>query len=80
MILIATLVSIVGAILVSRGNAIAANSIWAVSNVFIIWHNYIIGEYEMAMLFVVYECVALYGVYYLWARKYIIEYLLKEMY
>jgi len=63
MILIFTLMSIVAAIFVSRGKSLAANSVWAVSNVGIIYHTASIGEWEMVFLFGTYEIIALYGVW-----------------
>lgn len=63
MILIFTLLSIVAAVFVSKGKALTANCIWAISNVGIIYHNLHLGEYEMALLFVAYEIIALYGIY-----------------
>ena len=63
MILIFTMMSIVAAILVSRGKSLAANAIWAVSNLGIICHNVSIGEYEMVTLFSAYAIIAIYGVW-----------------
>ena len=77
-ILVATIASIIAAILVARGRALIANSIWVVSNIFIIWHNLSIGEYEMVILFGAYEIIAIYGIYYLWGQWYIIEYKSKK--
>ena len=77
-ILVATIASIIAAILVARGRALTANSIWAVSNIIIIWHNLSIGEYEMVILFGAYEIIAIYGIYYLWGQWYIIEYKSKK--
>lgn len=63
-ILIFTLMSIIGAIFVSHGKALAANTIWSISNIGFVYYNaIIITEYEMACLFGVYEIIALYGVY-----------------
>ena len=78
MILIATIASIIAAILVSRGKALAANSIWAFSNIFILLHNYSIGEYEMVLLFGTYEIIAIYGIYFLWGKRYVGEYKRKK--
>ena len=71
MIIIATIMSIVAAIYVSRGKALIANIIWAVSNICFILHNVRIAEYEMLVLFASYEIIALYGIWNLWGRKYI---------
>ena len=62
MILILTIMSIVAAIFVSRGKSLIANKMWAISNVGILYHNVCIHEYEMAMLFLAYEIIAIYGV------------------
>ena len=74
MILVATIASIFAAVLVARGRALRANLIWAVSNIIIIWHNLSIGEYELAFLFISYEIIAIYGIYYLWGKCRIREY------
>lgn len=58
-----TIASITAAILVSRNKPLAANCIWAVSNLYIIHHNLYIGQYELAALFIAYEIIAVYGVY-----------------
>lgn len=78
MILIATIASIIAAVFVARGKSFIANCIWSVTNIFIIWHNHVIGEYEMVILFVAYEVIALYGVYNLGAKRYVIEYMMKK--
>ena len=79
MILVATIASIIAAILVARGRALIANSIWVVSNIFIIWHNISIGEYELSILFISYEIIALYGIWYLWGKGRIREYKRKKI-
>lgn len=79
MILIATIASIIAAVFVARGKALLANSIWAFSNIFIIWHNASICEWEMVALFSAYEVIALYGLYYLWGKRYIDEYKRKKV-
>ena len=71
LIIIATIASIIAAIFVARGNALIANSIWAVSNVVFIWYNVYIAEWEMVMLFGAYWVIALYGVWNLQKRRYI---------
>lgn len=74
MILIATLLSIAAAVSVARGKALSANCVWAVTNIVIIWHNYSIGEYEMVFLFLMYEIIAIFGVYNLWGKGYVSMY------
>lgn len=64
-----TLLAILGAIYVARGHPLMANSLWAVTNIGFIWHNIIIQEYEMAILFFVYELISVYGVYNLGFNK-----------
>lgn len=78
MILIATVLSIVAALYVSRGKSLIANCIWSVTNIAIVWHNYSIGEFEMVALFGAYEVIAVYGVYHLGAKRYVTEYMLKK--
>ena len=70
MILICTLMSIVAAIYVAFGRSLLANSIWSVSNIGFIWHSISIAEYEMTLLFVSYEIIALYGMYHLGVKPY----------
>lgn len=72
-ITIVTMMSIAGAIYVSFGKSLITNSIWAVSNIGFIWHNFSIGEMKMIVLFSVYEIVALYGVYNLGIKKFLWE-------
>lgn len=71
MILLFTLMAIAGAIYVALGKSLIANSIWAVSNIGFIWHNFSIGEMEMVALFGVYEITALYGVCNLGIKPYL---------
>jgi len=61
--------SITGAICVSYNRALTANYIWGVSNIGLITHNIIINEYEMTFLFIVYEIIALYGIYNIQFKK-----------
>lgn len=69
MIIFFTLLSIVGAIYVAKGKSLIANILWSISNIAFIWHNILILEYEMVLLFVTYEFIALYGIYNLKFRK-----------
>ena len=71
--LVATIVAIVGALFVARGKALTANSIWAVSNIGFVWHNISICEWEMVILFAVYEVIAIWGIWNLWGREYVEE-------
>lgn len=70
-LLLVTLMSISAAVYVSYGKSLIANSIWAISNVGFIWHNIMIGEGEMIVLFGIYEMTALYGVYNLGIKPYL---------
>ena len=63
--------SIIAAVYVSFGKSLTANIIWSISNIGFIWHNIIICESEMIMLFGVYEITALYGIYNLGIKKYL---------
>ena len=74
MMLIAMIASIVAAILVARGDALTPNIIWSISNIFIIWHNISICEWELTVLFVVYETIAVWGVWNLWGKERISQY------
>ena len=62
---IATGGSVLGAILVSRGNTLYANAIWSLTNIIWLWHAFSIGETEMCALFSIYEMIALYRIYHL---------------
>lgn len=61
--------AIIGAIYVSLGKPLLANIIWSISNLAIFSYNFVISEYEMAMLFGVYEIIAIYGIYNLKYKK-----------
>lgn len=63
MIIIFTIMSIIAAVYVSHGRSLIANCIWAISNIGFVYHNIVISEYEMAILFMAYEIIAVYGVY-----------------
>lgn len=63
LLLVFTLTAIAGAIYVARGRALAANCIWSISNLGFIYHNVMVGEYEMTLLFVVYEIISVVGVW-----------------
>lgn len=69
MILLFTMMSIIGATCVSGGRALTANYIWSVSNLGLLFYNLSIVEYEMALLFGVYEVISLCGIYNLKLRK-----------
>ena len=63
MIWMCTILAIIGAICVSKNKPLLANYIWAVSNIGFIYHNIMITEWEMVLLFSIYEIIALYGIY-----------------
>ncbi len=69
MILAFTLLSITGAVCVSRGKMMLANCIWFITNPGLIWYNLTIFEYELAFLFVVYWLISLYGICYLSCKQ-----------
>ena len=71
MILILIIGSIAGSIFVAMGKPLAANYIWSVANIGILWHNYQIGEYELVMLFATCEIIALYGIWNLKIRPWL---------
>ena len=68
MIIIFTIIAIFGGICVSFNKSLIANYIWSISNLFFIYHNLIINEYEMMSLFIVYEGISLFGIYNLQLR------------
>ena len=63
LILIATILGVIGCLFVSRGEPLNANYVWSIGNLGMIYYNYTIVEYEMMIMFVVYEIIALYGVW-----------------
>lgn len=71
MILLFTLMSVYAAIQVSFGKSLLANGIWSISNIGFICYNISISEYEMVLLFGIYEITALYGVYHLGIKEYL---------
>jgi hypothetical protein len=73
MLIIFTLIAIAGAVYVARGHALAANCIWSISNLGFIYHNIMINEYEMMLLFIVYEIISVAGVFNLTYCKYLDE-------
>jgi len=62
-ILILTIVSVIGAVAVSKGRALTANMIWSVSNPLLAIYNFQLGQVEIAGMFSVYTIIAWYGVY-----------------
>lgn len=46
-----------------------ANYIWAVGNLGMIYHNYMIKEWEMLSMFIVYWSLAIYGIIYSRVKK-----------
>lgn len=61
-----TLLSIIGAIMVSLGFPLYANIVWSISNPLMAWHNYRIAQKEQAVLFGVFTGIAWFGVIHLW--------------
>ena len=67
--MIFTIIGIVGAIYVSKDKSLYANCLFAIANAGLLVYNYKIKEYEMMMLFIVYEAIAIYGIYNLKFKK-----------
>jgi len=63
LMMIFTFIAILGAIYVARGNSLVANYLWSVSNLAFIFHNAMIGEGAMFVLFIVYEAICLFGIW-----------------
>jgi hypothetical protein len=57
-----TAISILGAACVSLGAHGAANAIWSISNIGLVWHNYRTGEISQAAMFTVFWILAVLGV------------------
>lgn len=51
-----------GAIFCACGSWTKANAIWSVGNIFLIMHNIDIGDMSQAVLFCVYEIIAVFGI------------------
>ena len=54
---------ILGAFFVALDVSIAANVIWSVSNVLLIYRAYEMGDIDGAKMFLAYELVCLYGIF-----------------
>jgi len=65
---IMTYIAIVGAIVVSFGYPLIANIIWLPTNTYLAWYNYKNGQMALARLFIAYDLIAMFGVYWLWLR------------
>jgi len=63
MISLLVIPSLIGAGFVAMNKANAANLIWAVSNVFMIYYNYMQNDITQVLLFLVYWIISIYGVY-----------------
>lgn len=72
MILILTIIAVVGAVAVSLGRPLMANIFWICSNPAMAVYNFKHGEIEMAWMFAIYSIIAVYGVWNLKLRKYLI--------
>ena len=66
--MIFTIIAIIGALYVSHNKPLIANYFWVLSNAGFIIHNILINEYEMLILFIAYEIIAIYGIYYIQFR------------
>lgn len=65
MLIIFTIIAIIGALWVSHNKPLIANYFWLISNAGFIIHNLLINEYEMLILFITYEIISIYGIYYI---------------
>jgi hypothetical protein len=50
-----------GALMVARHDSIRANQIWFVTNPILVGHNFLIGQYEQAVMFTVYWILCVLG-------------------
>lgn len=66
---IATIGSLLGALLGAKGKPFEMNLIWTFANLIWIYLG-IIESSSTLILFILYEIIALYGVYNLWPKKY----------
>lgn len=62
---IATGLAILGALYVASNRALAANTLWSISNPILILHNILSNQFEQAIMFIVFSVVAFYGIYHL---------------
>ena len=60
---ICTTASILGAVCVSVGASGAANAVWSISNIGLVWHNHRTGERAQAAMFTVFWILAVLGVF-----------------
>ena len=60
---ICTAISVMGALCVSHNKPVTANYLWSVSNIGFIVNTILIEEYCMTVTFVIFEAIALYGIY-----------------
>ena len=63
MLIVFTILAIIGALCVSYNKPLIANFFWVISNLSFIIYNISIDEYEMTILFIVYEIIAIFGIY-----------------
>lgn len=69
MLILFTILAIIGALCVSHNKPLIANYFWLIANIGFILYNLSINEYEMIILFSVYEIIAIYGIYNLRFKK-----------
>lgn len=67
--IIGSIGGVVGCTLVSRGKALGANIVWSVSNLLMVVYFWDIGEMAAFTMFVVYELIAMYGIWNLTKQK-----------
>lgn len=70
---ILTSIAVIGAFAVAKGKALTANWLWIISNPLMGLYNYQKGEIELATMFVIYSFIALYGIWNLKLKEYVIK-------
>ena len=63
LIIIATLLSVFGAVCVALGRADHANITWSIANPLLVYHNFMIGENWQFVMFLVFTALAFFGVF-----------------
>lgn len=63
-----TILALLGAYYVSSGNRLGF-FIWIFTNIFFMIHNYMIDQWQQALLFGAYLCLAIYGFFNLYKKE-----------
>lgn len=61
--LIAIVGGVSGCLLVSKGKPLLVNIVWSISNLSMILYTFTVQQYGIMGMFIVYELIALFGVY-----------------